>query len=50
MFQDKTRIKMPKWTAFLKYHFSGNTNVYVFIAEIIWQKFDVIIDVVENLG
>ena len=29
---------------FLKYHFSGNTNVYVFINEIIWWTFDVIID------
>ena len=29
---------------FLKYHFSGNTSVYVFITEIIWPTFDVIID------
>ena len=40
---------------FLKYHFSGNTSVYVFITEIIWRTFVVIIDdpwlmyLVENL-
>ena len=33
----------------LKYHFSGNTSVYVFITEIIWLTFDAIIDVVERL-
>ena len=29
---------------FLKYHFSGNASLYVFITEIIWRTFDVIID------
>ena len=43
MFQGKTWIKMPKYL-FWKCHFSGNTSVYVFITEIIWQTFDVIID------
>ena len=28
----------------LNYHFSGNTILYVFIAEIIWRAFDVIVD------
>ena len=28
----------------LEYYFSGNTSVYFFITEIIWQTFDVIID------
>ena len=27
-----------------KYYFTGNTSVYVFVTEIIWQTFDVIID------
>ena len=33
----------------LNYHFSGNTSLHVFITEIIWWTFDVIIDVVERL-
>ena len=27
-----------------KYHFSGNTSLYVFITENTWQTFDVMID------
>ena len=34
---------------FLKCHFSGNASINVSIAEIIWQTFEVIIDVAENL-
>ena len=39
----------------MKYHFSGNTSVYVFITKSICRTFDAIIDdpyldVVENLG
>ena len=29
---------------FLLYHFSGNTECFLFITEIIWQTFDIIID------
>ena len=36
-------FEMPKWTK-LKYNFSGNTSVYVFIAKIICQRFHVIFD------
>ena len=41
----KTKIEL-KWQneLFLKYHFSGNTSLYVFITDIIWRTFDVIID------
>ena len=33
-----------KHELFLKYNFYGNTSIYVFITEIIWQTFDIIID------
>ena len=42
MFQDKTWIKMPKWLfwnyVFLKYKFSGNTSIYIFITVIYVYK------------
>ena len=43
VFKTKSELKCQN-ELFLKYHFSGNTSVYVFITEIIWQTFDVIID------
>ena len=43
VFKTKRELKCQN-ELFLKYHFSGNTSLYVFIAEIIWQTFDPIID------
>ena len=43
VFKTKCELKCPN-ELFLNCHFSGNTSVSVFIIEIIWQNFDVIID------
>ena len=58
MFQDKTWIKMPKWTFFLKYHFSGNTSALQCLCLYYWDylknfwrnNWRSIIDVIERLG
>ena len=42
-FKAKRELKCQN-KLFLKCHFSGNTSVYVFIPEIIWQTFEGIID------
>ena len=43
VFKTKRGLKCQN-ELFLKYNFSENTSFYVFITEIIWQTFDVIID------
>ena len=48
-FKTKDELKCQN-ELFLKYHLYGNINVYVFITEIIWWIFDMIIDLLENLG
>ena len=43
VFETKRELKCQN-ELFLKYHFSGNTSVFVFITEIFQPTFDVIID------
>ena len=43
VFNTKHELKCQN-ELFLKYHFSGNTSVSVFITKIIWQTFDIIVD------
>ena len=43
VFKAKRELKRQK-ELFLYYHFSGNTSASVFITEIIWRTFEVIID------
>ena len=43
LFKTKRELKCQN-ELFVKYHFYENTSYYVFITEIIWQTFDLIID------
>jgi hypothetical protein len=44
VFRTKHELKCHNELGFLKHRLSGNTSFHVFIAEIIWPTFDLIID------